>query len=117
MPLITLEYTKNIKHHPEFAKTFQHLHELVVSTLEAKLASCKSWAVKLDDYYIADGSEPKRAFVQVTIAILTGRDLAKRERLSQTCLEYLQAIYPSAEQKIDIAVEIREIERATYSQN
>ena len=90
MPNLILEYTDNVKFD---SKTFfQQLHETIAATGAVNMKGLKSRAIKLADYYIADGN-PDYKFVHLNIVLREGRPHAVREEIAQRAMAVLEATF------------------------
>lgn len=115
MPHLVLEYTDNVSQKVAFDDLFARLHQVLVATVSAAPEACKSRAVPLHTYYLADG-RAGRALVHLTIAILAGRSDELKMNLSEQCLQVLTEFYrPSlAALDLQISVEVRDMHRDSY---
>lgn len=115
MPHLTLEYTNNLCPIANFNEIFGQLHRVLAEVGGIPLGNCKSRAIRLDDYFVGEGSA-RQAFVHLTIRFLAGRSTELRRQISRQSLAVLQAhLAPPAELDLQLTVEIQEIERATYA--
>lgn len=113
MPHVTLEYSNNINANINLNDLFGKIHNIIAETAGADINACKSRAHKLDEYYIGDG-DSGHAFVHVDIALLQGRALEVRDKLSSACFELIKASYPPNELKMHFSVSVTELDKATY---
>lgn len=116
MPHLTLEYTDNIKQQIDFKDLFTGLHQVLADVGAIPLGNCKSRAVRLVHYYIADG-DSRHAFVHLVIRLLAGRPIEQKQEIARQSLAILKDAFASslAEFELQISVEIHDIERSTYS--
>ena len=114
MPHLTLEYTNNLDPTANFDELFGQLHRVLAEVGGIPLGNCKSRAIRLDDYYVANGGD-RHAFVHLTIRFLAGRSTAVKQQIGRHSLAVLQRHFSStAGLNLQLTVEIQEIERATY---
>lgn len=87
MPHLILEYTDNI----EFdSKTFfKNLHTSLVETGAVRMKGLKSRAIKLTDYYLADGYEGYKA-AHLTIILREGRPREVQEEIAKRMMAALE---------------------------
>lgn len=90
MPSITLQYTDNVEFEPK--EFFQQLHVSLVETGAVNLKGLKSRAIKLVDFYIADG-DPGYRMVHLDIALREGRPRAVREEVAQRAMDILESTF------------------------
>ncbi len=115
MPHLTLEFTGNIEQEIPTDGLFARLHRVLGDVGGVPLGNCKSRAIRLDDYYLADG-DPRHAFAHLTIRFMAGRPVELKQEISRQSLAVLQeAFAPSfAQLELQVTVEVQDIERATY---
>jgi 5-carboxymethyl-2-hydroxymuconate isomerase len=109
-----LEYSANIAQVVDWSSLFLRLHQAVAAS-GAPVASCKSRAVRHEDYCVADG-QPGGAFVHLTVALLSGRSDEVKAEVTRRCARLLAEEYrPSLESlNLQISVELRDLHRASY---
>ena len=116
MPQVTLEYTGNIDDGAiGFQKLFTELHQMLVDVAGIDIENCKSRATRLTTYRIGEGRSDS-AFVHLGVAMLSGRSTEARRKLGERCLAVLKRHFARSpdELKLQITVEVRDMERATY---
>jgi 5-carboxymethyl-2-hydroxymuconate isomerase len=115
MPHLTLEYTSNIDQTIAFPELFTELHGALVDVAGIDIVNCKSRAVQHDTYHIAAG-EATQAFAHLEIRLFTGRSSAIKTEIGRRSMNILEThLAPAAaRQKLQISVEIKEIERQAY---
>jgi 5-carboxymethyl-2-hydroxymuconate isomerase len=115
MPHLTLEYTAGLRPDIEFEGLFARLHDVLSDVAGIKKGNCKSRAIKLDRYLVGDGTSGE-GFVHLDARFLEGRPLELKEEIGLRLLAALKQSYESRveEGDLQITVEIRDIERATY---
>ena len=116
MPHLTLEYSSNLPAPMEHQVLFEELHAAVERSGAFRLAEIKSRAIAHDTFRVG-GGDPGSVFVHLTVAILSGRELAFRRQLSADLLAILRRRFAQAwaERPCDVTVDIREMQRETYS--
>jgi 5-carboxymethyl-2-hydroxymuconate isomerase len=116
MPHLTLEYSDNLPAGLDLRSILGRLHRVVASEPVFALPEVKSRAVP-HGVFLVGGGAPEAIFVHLTVAILDGRDLELRQRLSRQLLGALREEFSMAyaERPCDLTVEIREMERASYA--
>lgn len=115
MPHIVLEYSSNLKTKPS-AGLLAQLHELLPAIGPFDRSSIKSRIVEHTEFCVADGN-PTSAFVHLQLAILSGRDLQTKQKVSEGLAAKLQQYFAEAmsTQQISLTVEIRELATQCYS--
>ncbi len=116
MPHLTLEYSDNLPSGLDVQVILARLHRVVAQEDAFALPEIKSRAIPHRLFLIGAGA-PDAVFVHVTVAILDGRELELRQRLSRQLLGALREEFSLAyaERPCDLTVEIREMERASYA--
>ena len=116
MPHLVLEYTDNLPDQPDFKQLFAELHAALLTLEDVKLSDIKSRAIKLEDWYVGDGSA-SHAFVHLKLYMIDRRtDDFKRQALS-----VLQPIVAShyarslAERDCQLCFELLDIRGAFYA--
>ncbi|MBC8331404.1 MAG: 5-carboxymethyl-2-hydroxymuconate Delta-isomerase [Anaerolineae bacterium] len=115
MPHLILEYTKNISQQLDAEKLFAPLHQIIAETAGIRIENCKSRAILLHDYYIADGRQGQ-AFVHLDIRFLEGRSSEIKQSIGQQCLQALRGYFGDIPKEMDLqlTVEIGDIQRQSY---
>lgn len=115
MPHLTLEYTENLPQPIDAEKLFAPLHQIIVDTASIRIENCKSRAIPLRDFHIADG-RPGRAFVHLSVRFLEGRSAETKQSIGQQCLEVLREYFGNATDGLDMqfTVEMGDIQRQSY---
>jgi 5-carboxymethyl-2-hydroxymuconate isomerase len=118
MPHIVLEYSANLELPPDFNQVLLEIHELLPKVGPFDPLSLKGRVIKHEVFRIADGEE-KTAFVHLQVAIMEGRSEEVRQTVSSALLKLLETIFDSQlkKQKLSITVEIRELNRNSYSKS
>lgn len=112
MPLITLEYTDNIKDPIDFKTLFHEVHQTAKKVANVNPANCKSKANALDCYFVGNG-ENENAYVHLDFFFLEGRSPEMKKSLGEELLKLLQRHYQKASEKFNtqITVRIEDIKR------
>ena len=115
MPQISVEYTSNVAGLADYRQIGLALNRLAVDVVAARLEDCKTRLVEVGHYVIGDGLGDD-AFIHVTLALLAGRPDAAKEGLAAQALELVMAALPpaSAPESLQISVEVRDMDRASY---
>jgi 5-carboxymethyl-2-hydroxymuconate isomerase len=116
MPHCVLEYSDNILEKSEIRNVLKSINELLDKSEQFRLSDIKSRAICYETVYLGDGS-PERAFVNLKVSILSGRNLIIRKELSTKLHDLLIEKFSSSTQntKCSLTVEIKEIDTETYS--
>lgn len=88
MPHFIVEYSGNLHHRLDFQALFKELHEYVVSTGAFPIGGVRSRAIRCDDFRVADG-RPEFAFLNLTLKIGHGRDMALKKEVSEQVFRIL----------------------------
>lgn len=102
MPHLILEFSNNVIEQDRFSDLFQKCHQTLAEKLPTNLMSCKSRAICLEHYHLADG-KPDHAFVHGTLKIMPGRT---QEVLSQTA-EALMTLFKEHFQETAKALDLQ----------
>ena len=112
MPHITLEYTANMDYDIDFGQFFSELHLLLKERGGMDVRNCKSRAIRLEEFLLADGSTAA-AFMHLSIRIFAGRPADLKRILSVLARDLLLEFV--SDPKPEITVEIIDIDREAYS--
>ena len=115
MPHLTLEYSNNLAEPLDHQVLFAELHAALERFELFQLAEIKSRAIAHEHYRIGNGA-PESVFVHLTVAVLSGREVALRQRLSTELLGVLRRAFARTwrERPCDMTVDVREMQRETY---
>jgi len=115
MPHCILEYSDNIIDKTDNPAILKNIHNILVATKLFSLNDIKSRAIIHHDYLVGDGN-PDRAFVNLTVSFLSGKDENVKKKISKDCLEILKKSFPLSSEKLKLSmtVEIRELDKETY---
>lgn len=116
MPHFILEHSSNIVEDIEPEEFFHRLHSLLTKLGPFELSAIRSRIISHDKFLIADGQR-EAAFVHLTLQILDGRPLEIRKVVSKRLLEFLEEHFQESclELGCKLSVEVREMDRETYS--
>ncbi|SCA62565.1 Uncharacterized protein SCG7109_AB_00370 [Chlamydiales bacterium SCGC AG-110-M15] len=114
MPHLIFEHSSNIQediHYPDLLKS---LHE-IVSQLSVPSA-IKSRAICHDHFRVGNG-EPDRAFVHITVLLLTGRDHTQKKKLGEDLLSFLKEKFSLSYKNLncDFTIAVEDINRDVYT--
>lgn len=115
MPHITLQYTDNIGLKSSFNQLFPAVHQTINTIAGIKIDNCKSKAIKLEQYYIGDGSA-NNGFLHLEVKILEGRSAEIKSEIGKKLLQILKTHFNNKNKILDlqITVEIIDIEKNCY---
>ncbi len=115
MPQISLEYTGNITQDIIAQDLFAPIHKILGDVAGIPIKNCKSRAIQLDDFFIADGEETN-AFAHLEIRFIEGRSPEVKTTIGELCLEQLEAYFAESTSSLDlqITVEILDIHKPSY---
>ena len=115
MPHFILEYSANILEEVNPADFFLKVHELAMQTGTFSISDLKSRIVRHDRYHLGNG-DYKNAFVFLSVAMLSGRDLSLRQDFGTKLLALLERQFAASLEKLNCSItcEIREINAATH---
>lgn len=110
MPHITFEYTENLLEKNNLTPAMEGISSILVESLPASLASCKSRIILLENYLIGDGDH-LNAFIHLGVKIKSGRTDEVKSKTAQKLLDHLVSYFKQslAEKNLSISVEIAEI--------
>lgn len=112
MPHLTLEYSNNLKMAIDPATLFAPLHQILADVAAIDIKNCKSRAIRLDKYYVADG-KADIPFAHLQIRFFGGRSLTEKKEIAQKSAAHLAAYFP--ESAAEITVEVADIQRECYA--
>lgn len=114
MPQLILEYSANIIEKENLTTLFQQCHEFLAKSLPTELASCKSRAIKCENYCIGDNAE-SNAFVHISLKVMSGRSKDTLHSVGQSMMNILSRYFEKSLQqlKLQISLEISELQ-TTY---
>ena len=115
MPHCILEHSDNLLDAPDWTGLLREIHGALVATGRFTEADLKSRVLRHGTFLIGDGS-PDRAFVTLTLQILSGRADEVKAELSEILLPLLKQAFPRtfAEMACSLTVQITDIHRHSY---
>jgi 5-carboxymethyl-2-hydroxymuconate isomerase len=115
MPNCILEYSANIPEPPDFQALFHQLHDVFMASGQFALDDIKSRAIRHDVFRIGDG-DPRRTFIAMNLAILSGRSDEVKADLSRAVRELLERAFARtlAETICSLTVHVSELHRPSY---
>ena len=113
MPHISIEYTPNLADEVRQAGLVDAVHQAAADTQVFPLWGIRTLARPAELSRVAHG-DPAVGFIQVTVRIAPGRDLATRQRVTQALFEaVLQQMAPvRAQRELGIQLEVTEFDQA-----
>lgn len=116
MPHVVLEYSGNVQEIADAAGLFKELHVALSEVGGFRLPDFKSRAVRIENYFIGDGSH-EQAFVNLDIRTFGGKPDEAKERISQEALKILCRHFDKTLEatSCDISVQITELDRKSFS--
>lgn len=120
MPHITVEYTDNIADEAEINALLKKINEtLIAANSVFPTGGLRARAIKLTDYFIADGSADD-AFVHVTLKIASGRSDEVKKQVCDKLFQMIEAHFAALFQNhyLALSMELYEFgEGGTYKKN
>lgn len=115
MPHLILECSDNIREEVNTKILFPKLHTLLCEVGPFQLIDIKSRLIRHSEFLVGDGIK-STAFIHLQLAIISGRDISVKEKISTTLLKFLEREYAKsvAELNCSITVEIRDLEKESY---
>ena len=115
MPHCVLEYSSNILEKEKTKEALKAIHVALDKTGLFQLADIKSRAVEHHNFLIGDG-DSSRAFVTLSLSILSGRSDEVKKMLSSVCLEALKQVYTDSFKNLQfsLTVQIKEMDKNSY---
>ncbi len=114
MPHLTLEYTYNLPG-LQAADVLAELNGVLMASELFEEADIKSRAIPLQTFLLGTAPRP-RAFVHAKLALLSGRPVETKRRLSEKLLLALQKTRSwGPGLQVQLCVEVQDIERDSYA--
>lgn len=116
MPHLTIEITENVRLNCSPEELLDQANAVLLASGQFQEADIKSRCISLDTF--RQGTNPTdRGFVHALLSILDGRDAETRRALGQAVCEVLtEAVRTSSDgPAVNVSVEVREMERASYA--
>jgi len=107
MPHIRLEHSANISEKDGMLPLLKKIHTVLVETLPADLATCKSRVFECPVFCVSDGAQ-QNAFVHLGIHILPGRTQETIEQTKVALINLLKShfVQSSKDLHLSLSVEI-----------
>lgn len=111
MPHLTVEYSANMDDRVDMAQLCDALRLAAIATGDLPLAGIRVRAIRADHVSIADGNAD-HGFVDISVRLRAGRDLAIRQQATQRIFEAARDFLQPAMQKhpIALSLEMRDID-------
>ena len=116
MPHLCIEYTANTARDADWMPLLCRLHEVTAATIGTDIGNCKSRVMRRELFLVGSGGD-EGGFVHVDVQILEGRSAAARSALSNNLLAVLREALHADLPRLQITVQVRDIERATYAKH
>ncbi|WP_404454547.1 5-carboxymethyl-2-hydroxymuconate Delta-isomerase [Virgibacillus necropolis] len=121
MPHVTVEYTDNIENEANIGAFLKKINESLISEGDTFTpGAIRSRAIKLTEYFVADGTGEDDAFVHVTMKIAPGRTAEVKKAACDHLFEMMQAHFNELFENryLALSLELFEFgEGGTYKQN
>ncbi|CAL9632285.1 5-carboxymethyl-2-hydroxymuconate Delta-isomerase [Streptomyces sp. NPDC057375] len=116
MPHLVLEYSANVREDMDTAALFGKLHTALVVAGGFRLQDFKSRAVRMNRYFIGDGSH-EQSFVNLDVRTFGGKSTEARTAISEAALAVLAEAFATTlrETACDISVQVTELDRPTFA--
>ncbi|MGB1250510.1 MAG: 5-carboxymethyl-2-hydroxymuconate Delta-isomerase [Candidatus Promineifilaceae bacterium] len=110
MPHLRLEYTDNLE--IDTKPLFQKMHQQLADTGAINMKGMRSAAIRLDNYWLADGYEGYR-YILVTLTIRGGRPLATRQEFAKRIMATLEEEFGRLRDDgyMHLSVDVREMDK------
>lgn len=110
MPQITVDYSASLDDDFDRQGFARDLHPLVVETVAARLAACKTRTRRVEDTVIGDGTADD-ALVHVCIDLLAGRGDEAKARLTEAVVALVpRHITPAEGRVLHVSAEVRDLD-------
>lgn len=115
MPHFILEYSSNIRESVSWPEFFAELHAIACAHAPIRLEDLKSRAVAHDSFLVSDGTT-RKAFVFLSLALLSGRDPQALKNLGGSIISYLEKCFARSRRELNCSItfEIREMNRELH---
>lgn len=121
MPHVTVEYTDNIQNEANIEEFLKKINVSLISEGDAfSPGAIRTRAIKLTEYFVADGTGKDDAFVHVTMKIAPGRTTEVKKAACDHLFEMMQEHFNKrfADRYLALSLELFEFgEGGTYKQN
>ena len=111
MPHLTIEYSANMEDRIDMAGFCNALRLAAIATGVLPMAGVRVRAIRADHVSIADG-DPRHGFVDISLRLRGGRDLATRKKATQQIFDAARAYLEPmmAAHPIALSFEMRDID-------
>jgi 5-carboxymethyl-2-hydroxymuconate isomerase len=115
MPHLCLEYTANVPQKIDFDTLFSELHHTLSDVGRIDIGNCKGRAVRLENYYVADGKADV-AFVHLEVRLFAGRPDELKQQIAAALMNVLKAHFAQtgAGPAVQFSLEMRDVHQPTY---
>ncbi|HXG99302.1 MAG TPA: 5-carboxymethyl-2-hydroxymuconate Delta-isomerase [Sphingomicrobium sp.] len=113
MPQVLIEYSQNVADIFDARGLALRLHQEMAPIIDSPPEEWKTRLIELEKTVIGDGSD-NQAMIHVDVRILTGRSDVVKRRLGEAVLILAKAAVERTELKLQITVEVRELDRPNY---
>ena len=110
MPHVVIEYSSNIEQSVKMGNIAMRAHDLLIATGLFNTADIKTRTYATQDYLVGEQG-PDGCFAHISVAIMEGRPLEKRQALSEALRDMLAEALP---EEVSISVEVRELLKDVY---
>ncbi|MGU2304032.1 5-carboxymethyl-2-hydroxymuconate Delta-isomerase [Pseudomonas aeruginosa] len=115
MPHLVIEATANLRLETSPGELLEQVNAALFASGQFGEADIKSRFVTLEAYR-QGAAAVERAYLHACLAILDGRDATTRQALGEALCEVLAgAVAGGGEEGVQVSVEVREMERASYA--
>jgi 5-carboxymethyl-2-hydroxymuconate isomerase len=119
MPHFTVEYSANLQGEMDLQAFCDTIRRAALATGVFETGAIRVRAVRCDDFSIADG-DPRNSFIDVSVRIGTGRELATRKQVGEQVFAAMKTFLASLfdGQHLALSLEVREIDpQLSYRKN
>lgn len=104
MPQILLECTQNVIEQ-NLSPLLLDIHKILTENLPTQIDSCKTRVMRHDEYLVGDGV-PEKAFVHLSIGVLSGRSTETLNQISVLLMEKLQKTFSVSLENLKLQITI-----------
>lgn len=119
MPHFTIEYSANLDGVVDISALCEEICRAALSTGAFETGAVRVRAIRCEHFAIADG-DPRNSFIDGSLRIGAGRDLATRKRIGEQIFAAMQTFLSAlfASQHFALSFEIRQIDpELSYKRN
>ncbi|MFF8292611.1 5-carboxymethyl-2-hydroxymuconate Delta-isomerase [Streptomyces sp. NPDC016309] len=110
MPQITVDYSASLEEDFDRRGLALALHPLVVETVDARLAACKTRTRRVEDTVTGDGTADD-ALVHIAVDLLAGRAEESKARLTEAAVALVpQFVRPAEGRVLHVSAEVRDLD-------